>query len=296
VAQSPQAKAEAEAEAKADTEAEARAEARADATARARHIRLLGEWRMFVPFVGRVLALQGSHPTVAAGIYDHSEVFTNPWRRAMRTYQYAERLLFDDDRAAAAAEIRELHRPIKGIGLDGRPYHAWNREAWTWVHLTTFEATLFALEKIHGRLPQDDLEDLYADAREVGLLYGVRAQDMPDDAAGLHRYVEDGIETMCTHVPPVSLVASLHSVPPPPSVPVPRLVWSLWMRPVTHPAHIMLAGSFPSTIRRRWGIRWSPLHQLEYEGQLAVLRTVTAPLPDRLRLLPRPYRALRAAS
>lgn len=256
-------------------------------------VRQLAEWRLFIPFTGRVLALQGSHPTVAAGIYQHSQIFTDPWRRARLTFLYGQRVMFGPDRQGTAKEIRELHRPIKGIGFDGRPYHAWNREAWTWVHLTTFEATLFALERIHGRLPEEDLEALYAEARDVGLLYGVRAQDMPDDIAGLHRYVEEGIESKCTHRPIVDLVPSLQQVPPPRGLPIPGFAWRLSMTPTSHPVHIALAGSFPGTIRRRWGIRWSPWHELEYRVQLEALRTVTAPLPDWLRMLPYPYRVLR---
>jgi uncharacterized protein (DUF2236 family) len=255
--------------------------------------RELAEWRLFVPFTGRVLALQGSHPTVAAGIYEHSEIFTDPWRRAQRTFSYGQLVMFGPDRAGTAREIRELHRDIKGTGFDGRPYHAWNREAWTWVHLTTFEATLFALEKIHGRLADADVDALYDEARQVGTLYGVRSQDMPGDAAGLRQYVEEGIESKCTHRPVVDLVPSLQQVPPPKGLPVPSLPWRLSMGPTSHPVHIALAGSFPETIRRRWGIRWSPLHELEYRVQLRLLRTLTAPLPDWLRMLPYPYRVLR---
>lgn len=256
-------------------------------------VRELSEWRFFVPFAGRVLALQGSHPTVAAGIYDHSEIFTNPWRRAMRTFEYAQRTLFDDDRVAAAQEIRELHRDIKGTGFDGRPYHAWNREAWTWVHLTSTEAIFFSLEKIHGALPADDLQALYEDARLVGTWYGVREQDMPPDLAGLRAYVDEGIETKLTHRPVVELVRSLRSAPPPPGLPVPRPLWALSLWPAVHPLHVMLAGSFPETIRRRWHIRWTALHELEYQAQLVALRALTAPLPDRLRMLPYPYGKLR---
>lgn len=255
-------------------------------------VRQLAEWRTLVPFAGRVLALQGSHPTVAAGIYQHSEIFSDPWRRARRTFFYGQRLMFGDHGAEVAAEIRELHRHIKGTGFDGRPYHAWNREAWTWVHLTTFEATVFSLEKIHGRLPSSDLEALYSQAREVGALYGVRPQDMPQHLDGLHGYIEEGIETKLTHKPVVDLVPSLRDLPPPRWAPVPRPLWRTAVQPATHPAHIALAGSFPPTIRRRWGIRWTPLHELEYQAQLAALRAATAPLPDRLRMLPYPYRML----
>jgi len=254
-------------------------------------IRQLAEWRLMVPFAGRVLALQGSHPTVAAGIYQHSDIFRDPWRRAQRTFLYGQRLLFGTDRPAVAQEVRQLHRHVKGIGLDGRPYHAWNRRAWTWVHLTTFEATVFALEKIHGPLSAGDLEALYDDAKDVGRLYGVRPQDMPADMAGLRTYVDEGVETVLTHKPLVELVPSLQHLPPPFGLPIPAPVWELTILPITHPAHIVLAGSFPPTIRRRWGIRWSALHEIEYQAQIAALRTLD-PLPDRLRMLPYPYRAL----
>jgi uncharacterized protein (DUF2236 family) len=257
--------------------------------------RCLAEWRLLVPFAGRALALQGSHPTVAAGIYQHSDIFKDPWRRAQRTFFYAQRILFGADREATAREVRELHRHIKGTGFDGKPYHAWNRQAWTWVHLTSFEATIFSLEKIHGPLPADDIEALYDDAKAVGELYGVRPQDMPDDIAGLHDYVEEGVETLLTHKPLVELVPSLQHLPPPFGLPVPTPVWELAILPVTHPAHIVLAGSFPPTIRKRWGIRWSIVHELEYQAQIAALRAL-GPLPDRLRMLPYPYRALQRAT
>lgn len=256
-------------------------------------VRQLAEWRLFVPFAGRVLALQGSHPTVAKGIYDHSEIFSDPWRRAERTFTYAQRIMFGPDQAGTAAEVRELHRDIKGTGFDGRPYHAWNREAWTWVHLSTFEATLFALRRIHGRLPQDELQGLYEEARRVGVLYGVRDQDMPVDVAGLLAYIRQGVVERLTHRPQVDLVETLRTIPRPRGVPVPARLWALSLVPTSHAAHIALAGSFPPIIRHRWGIRWTGAHELEYRAQLQALRRAISPLPERLRLLPYPYHVLR---
>jgi hypothetical protein len=37
--------------------------------------------------------------------------------------------MFGRHRSEVAAEIRELHRAVKGTGFDGRSYHAWNRHA-----------------------------------------------------------------------------------------------------------------------------------------------------------------------
>lgn len=255
-------------------------------------IRELAEWRLFAPFGGRVLALQGAHPTVAAGIYQHSDVFADPFGRAQRTFDYLQRILYGSDRTGTAAEIRDLHRDIKGVGFDGRRYHARGREAWTWVHLTTFEATLFALDKIHGSLPRRDLDALYRDVRAVGMLYGVRDEDMPDDIAGLHRYIQRGIEEKLTHRPAESLTTALRRIPPPPGVPIPPPLWSLIRGSVSHALHILIVGSFPATVRRRWGLRWTALHEAEYQTQMLALRAATAPLPDRLRMLPYPYTVL----
>jgi uncharacterized protein (DUF2236 family) len=248
-------------------------------------IRELAEWRMFLPFVGRVLALQGAHPTVAAGIYEHSTLFVDPFERAQRTAQYAQRILFGPDRAATASEIRELHRDIKGTGFDGKPYHAWNREAWTWVHLTTFEATLYALRAMHGPIRRDQQTALYDEVKDVGLLYGVRAQDMPDDIDGFRAYIRHGIETKLTFSPDDGVIALLRTLPRPDGLPMPAPVWKLVGRAASHPAHVLIFGSFPSTV-----------HEAAYQSQLVALRAATAPLPDRLRMLPYAYRALKGTA
>jgi uncharacterized protein (DUF2236 family) len=255
-------------------------------------IRQLAEWPMLLPFVGRVLALQGSHPTVAAGIYEHSTGFVDPFGRAKRTLDYAERILFGPDQAGTAAEIRELHRDIKGVGFDGKPYHAWNREAWTWVHLSTFDATLYGLRAMHGPISRARQEALYEGVRNVGLLYGVRAQDMPEDIAGFRAYIREGVKTKLTFRPYEDLGQVLRNLPRPEGLPIPSPVWKSVGLAASHPAAVLIFGSFPSTIRRRWGVRWTPLHEAEYRAQLIALRTATAPLPARLRMLPYAYRAL----
>jgi uncharacterized protein (DUF2236 family) len=256
-------------------------------------VRELAEWRTLLPFAGRVLALQGSHPTIAAGLYDHSTGFTDPIGRAAGTLEYLQRILFGTDRADTAAEIRELHRDIKGTGFDDKPYHAWNREAWTWVHLTSFEAMLYSLRTIHGSLPAEQVEALYTEWKAVGLLYGVRSQDMPTGVPGLHRYIRDGIETKLTHAPDRALFDNLLK---PPGSPIPAVAWKPLWRIGSQPVMALLFGSFPSTIRDRWGVRWSVLHEAEYRVQLTALRTAPRLLPDRLRMLPYAYRALHGSA
>ena len=84
----------------------------------------------------------GSHPAVARALLDHSSVYEDPWSRAARTTGYALRFGFGEDRDETATELRALHRGIGGVDDAGRRYHAWDRDVWTRVHLTTAESLL----------------------------------------------------------------------------------------------------------------------------------------------------------
>src|SRR5215471_16837379 len=64
----------------------------------------------------RALLLQLAHPSVAAGVADHSDFRTDPWRRLQGTLDSYLRIVYGTA-TAARAEIRrlnELHRAITG--------------------------------------------------------------------------------------------------------------------------------------------------------------------------------------
>lgn len=255
--------------------------------------RQLAQWRVFLPFYARAIGLQGSHPTVARALVEHSSVFEDPWGRAARTTGYALRFVFGDDRARAAAQLRELHRPIGGVGYDGRAYHAWDRDVWAWVHLTTAEALVYAVDVMCGPWPRRELEAFYEDTRRIGVLYGVKERDMPEDLAGLRAYVDDGVASMLRPNPGTeqlrsALLAGDHLR----ALPVPGPVRAALGRVLARPTHTLVFGAFPGAVRRLWGVRWSPIDQARYVALLVALRAVTEPLPDRLRMFPPAYRAL----
>ena len=186
---------------------------------------------------GRVLSLQGSHPTVAKGLYDHSTVLTDPLGRGPAHHRATRmRILFGSDRPGTAAEIRELHRDIKGTGFDGRPYHAWNREAWTWVHLTTFEALLYGLRAVARRHPPLELPAGPLDwFKDVGLM----SRRARSGHARRHRRVarlhpRRRSRPSCTHVPDLSL---FQRQPRPSGLPIPDRCGAGWSDRRASPVH-----------------------------------------------------------
>ena len=246
-----------------------------------------GQWAFVLPFAGRALALQTMHPTVSAGLEQHSTVLEQPWQRAWATIGYGLEIVFGDAERTAR-HVRELHRPITGTDHAGRRYHAWEREAWRWVHLSTFDATRYAARAVGLGFSRADEEQLYQESRATGRLYGVRDRDMPAGLAAYEAYLSGVIAHRLVPTPTSTrlLTRLTEQLPPPPWVPVPPLVWKLWQRPAGHLARTALLGSFPATLRRRHGLSWSALDQAQYDAVLAGLRAANLTLPSRVRLMP----------
>ncbi|HLH64743.1 MAG TPA: oxygenase MpaB family protein [Solirubrobacteraceae bacterium] len=247
---------------------------------------LWGRWAFLVPFAGRVLSLQAMHPTVAAGLQQHSTVFDQPWQRAAETVGWGLRMLFGDA-ASVGRQVRERHRSIRGVDRDGRRYHAWNPEAWTWVHLSTFEATRHAGRTL-GRLTPAAERRLYGEWRAAGRLFSVRERDMPPTLAEFDEYLADMIARRLVATDAADrLLALLRTrLPPPPWVPAPAPLWAACRRPAGEVAWTLLVGSFPAVLRDRLGIRWGARERARHRAAMVMLRTLDASLPDRLGRIP----------
>ncbi len=99
-----------------------------------------------LPAAGYALLLQVSHPTVGAGVTEHSQFQRDPWGRLWRTLDYTYTMVYGGPEAAAqmGRQIRLLHRRIRGTMPDGKPYRALEPEAYAWVHATLAEAIVAA--------------------------------------------------------------------------------------------------------------------------------------------------------
>jgi uncharacterized protein (DUF2236 family) len=252
--------------------------------------RAWGAWPYIVPMTGRIFALQAMHPTVAAGIRDHSKVLEDPWDRLIKTYGYALEVVFGDT-IGKAREIRALHRNITGHGYDGRRYHAWDPAAWTWVHLTTLDAMLYALRAIDGPIDLAEQHQLYEEWKAIGRIYGVRDENVPPDIFGFRRYINEGIHDLVV-TPTAQRLIELAFEHLPPASGVPRPLWRAGHPALRHTAFVLLAGAFPPTIRQRLAIRWTRRHAVEYRAALLALRSLAHALPDKLRLFPIAYQRL----
>ena len=83
------------------------------------------------------LLLQTLHPLAMAGVADHSSYQEDPFGRLRRTAHFVGTTTFgtDGQAEAAIAQVRRVHRRVKGIAPDGRPYSADDPDLVTFIHV-----------------------------------------------------------------------------------------------------------------------------------------------------------------
>ena len=244
---------------------------------------------------GYALLLQVAHPTVAAGVREHSDYASDPWGRLLRTLDYANLMVYGGhDAATAAAErLRETHKQFRGTRPDGRPYTALEPEAFAWVHGTLVEAIVAAHARFGRRLDADQVEQLYGEWRASGRLIGVREGDMPPSWRGFRAYFERMLERRLEDndvvqgvleslarpaAPPISLRAG--------GIPLPLLAgwaWRLGRIPVARLTLLVTVGLLPPLLRDRFGLEWSIAQELQLRAMGTGLRLLTPIMPGYLR-------------
>jgi uncharacterized protein (DUF2236 family) len=260
-------------------------------------------WRLGFPragllLAGRALVLQTAHPVVGAGVRDFSTFTDDPWGRLDRTLRSLQRQLFGgEDAPAEARRLRELHRSITGTGFDGQTYRALDPEAYAWVHLSNFDSTLAYHRWFGPSLDRADQEQLYAEWRRVGLILGVLDHRMPTDLDGCRTYVRDMVSSTLIDNETVHTLLrslSLSGVTPPPGR-LPAPVWRA-LRPLGGSfLRDATVGTLPAALRDRLGLPWSSLDRRRLQAAAVLIRTASAPLPDRLAQYPAGARARAAA-
>jgi uncharacterized protein (DUF2236 family) len=243
----------------------------------------------------RALLLQLAHPKVAAGVAEHSDFRSDPWRRLDGTLRSYLRIVYGSS-AAARDEIRRLntlHRGITGQGYDAR-----DPELSMWVHATLVDSTIAVNAAWAGPLPRDRAARFHDEMRPVGRAFGVPDAMLPADLAAFEEYVA----LQLGPGGPVKVgdvareLAGVILRPPLPGVlahlPLdPRAYgWTLW------PA----VGLLPDPVRRDYGLGWGPVERSVAAWLVAGWRAWNAVLPRGFRQMPQalaaeqrvaPYRA-----
>jgi uncharacterized protein (DUF2236 family) len=237
---------------------------------------------------GAALLLQVAHPTVAAGVREHSDFKSDPWGRLWRTLDYVHMLVYGGPEAAVntGRAMRAMHQRIKGVAPDGRRYHALEPEAYAWVHATLAETIIASHARFGRPLAAGQRARFYDEWRGLGRLLGIREGDLPTSWDGFRDYVEE----MCsTRLEPSDVVDDvLESLADPKAPDVRGLgprAWKAVTLPTSHTMLLATIGLLPPTARHSLGLDWTRAQEAELNVIGRVSRATTPVLPRRLRVV-----------
>jgi len=231
------------------------------------------------------LLLQVAHPTVGAGVRDHSDFERRPWHRLLRTVDYVTLLVYGGHRAIPAGRrLRALHRRFTGVREDGRRYHALEPSAYAWVHATLIDTYVTGHAHFGSPMTPGEIERFYGEYRRLGRLIGVRERDLPPTWRSFRDYFERMTAEELTRTQSVDRVLrAVRRVPPPP-LPIPDLAWRAFRLPAADALRLGGVGPMSPALRERLGIRWTRRDAAKLRALEVASRSLTPLLPERLRI------------
>ncbi len=235
---------------------------------------------------GYALLLQVSHPTVGAGVTEHSQFRQDPWGRLLRTLDYSYTMVHGGPQAAGmmGRRIRSYHKRISGVTQDGTRYHALEPEAYAWVHATLAEAIVSGHERFGRPFSQEQRERFWEEWRAAGRLLGIRRRDLPADWPGFRSYFSEMVEHRLAHTAAVDEVLLALARPAPPQLePLGTAGWTAVRPALSHIVRLASVGLLAPVLRRRFEVGFTRAQELELQALSRMLRGLTPVMPAWLR-------------
>jgi uncharacterized protein (DUF2236 family) len=246
--------------------------------------RYAGDARL-LPFLGRAFLLQAAHPTIAAGIAEHSNFKDDPFGRLNRSYGLVLKTVYAVDGERVGAEIRAAHRRIKGVRADGRRYHAYEPEAYFWVLATGYDTIVVTANRFLRPIAQAEQRRAYDEMRELGRRLGLRDRDMPATLARFRAWYAWMLENRIENSQTVRDVLATIRHPKPPAG-FPGLLWPAPRVLGAQLAWLATVGTLTAAVRERLEVPWSAVDAKKLELVAGAYRASRL-VPDRWCRLPR---------
>jgi uncharacterized protein (DUF2236 family) len=236
---------------------------------------------------GYALLLQVMHPSVGAGVTEHSNFKEDPWGRLLRTLDYTTSVTYGGPDLAweVGRRVREMHKQIKGVRPDGKRYHALEPGPYAWVHATLAEAIIRAHRRFSSPPLEDgEVEEFWQEWRRMGRLIGVRYQDLPETWPGLIAYFDRMVEEELEDTEAAQDVLATLFHPSAPPLPMMREgLWRLLSGPLSKADALGTFGLLPPILRERLGIEWNARRERRFRALARISRASRPLMPPQAR-------------
>lgn len=225
------------------------------------------------------LLMQLAHPSVAAGVAQHSDFRSDPFARLRRTLTATYSIVFGTTARAerSLARMNAIHAAVRGsVPETGQPYDARDPDLLLWVHATLVDTAVRIYDRYVQPLTPDEAQAYHAEARTIAVRLGTPEERIPATLAELRAWMAALVERGIVRVSPTARSLA-PSVLYPTRFP-PRFVWDA--------AHLISLSVMPPALRRGYGIGWSPARDAAMERVAGASRRLLPLLPAALREMP----------
>lgn len=138
------------------------------------------------------LMLQSLHPLAMAGVAEHSDYKDDPLGRLSRTASFVAGTTYGSTEVAEAmiATVNAVHRFVKGIAPDGRPYSATQPDLIRWVHVAEMTSILNSHRRYHPFPIRGTNLDRYFDETAI-VAEKLGGTGIPHSRAEVRQYFRD---------------------------------------------------------------------------------------------------------
>jgi len=219
---------------------------------------------------GRAILLQLAHPSIAAGLHDHSSFRGNLLTGVRRMHSTVGAMLSitfgsTEEMIAAAARINVIHDRVRG-----QSYSAHDPNLQRWVHATLLESIPLTYELLVGPLTARERDQYCVEAAIMEPLLGMPSGWLPRDSAQLDTYMRDLLAGGTLVVSDTSRALARAVLYPPRW----RVAW-----PAFRALQLLTIGSLPPAIREAYGFEWRARDARAFARWTTTLRTALRLLP-----------------
>lgn len=236
---------------------------------------------------GYALLLQVGHPTIAAGVRDHSNYSVDPWGRFFGTADFVNLLVYGspDQTARATANLREMHRRIRGTDRDGSRYSALEPTAYAWVHATLAEAIVRGHHVFGIEFTIAEKQQFWDEWLRLGTMLGVRDGDLPAAWPDFQAYKNDMVQNVLARNDVVDAVqhTASRATGGSPFPWLPARMWGIAGRPLGVFGAFLARGTMGPALREKFDIPWTTRQQAVFARVAAASRATTPVLVPPLR-------------
>lgn len=256
--------------------------------------------RRFALMFGSAFALQLMHPQIASAVSTLSTFIQDPWGRAERSLESVQRWVYTGRGALDEGDrLRRMHRPMKGKDASGRSFDALDPDAWAWVPLTGFYASVTGHPLFYGRpMTPSEEQQVFDEMLSICRILHVDEARLPRTIPAYWRYFDDMVEHTLEDHPVVHAYVSMVRTAPRPET-ISRMwgpIWPLAQRIGAEMSRLTIVGLLPEKVRDKLRLSWSSTDAQKLARLGSVVSTVFPRLPERLRFMPIAYRARREAA